>query len=53
MWQGSLQTGGELDMSDCESKLVDVMVIDSAVNRELVDVNFERVDEVSSVGSVS
>ena len=37
---------GELDVSDLRSRLVDVPVDDSAINWCLIDVSFERVDEV-------
>ena len=36
MWQGSLQTTGELDMLDHRRNLVDVPVIKSAVNEGLL-----------------
>ena len=32
MWSGSLQTAGVLDVSDCYGKLVNVSVVESAVN---------------------
>ena len=50
MWPGSLQTSEELDVSDRSGRLVDVPVVDTAVNRELVNDIFGRVDEVD-VGS--
>ena len=49
MWPGSLQTAGELDVSDRRSRLVNVPVVNKAVNRGLVNVSIERVDEVLSV----
>ena len=51
MWPGCLQ----FDMLDHKDRLVDVPVVDSAVNPDLVDVGFEQVEEVvvgpSGVGS--
>ena len=40
-------------MSDRRIRLIDVPVVDSAVNRALVDISFQRVNEVLSVRAES
>ena len=47
MWPGTLQMAGDLYVSDCRSRLIDIPVIDLAVNQDLVDVSFERVYDMS------
>ena len=49
MWPGSLQAAGELDVSDSSGRQVHIPVVDLVVNRGLVNVILERVDEVLSV----
>ena len=40
---GSQQMTRELDMLDCWSRLIDILMVDSAVNQDLVNINFEWV----------
>ena len=40
-------------MSDCRNRQIDASVVDSAINRGLVDVNFKRVDKMSLVQAMS
>ena len=40
---------GEMDVSNHRNKLTDILVVDVAINRGLVDISFKWVDEVFSV----
>ena len=49
LWPRSLRTTGELDVWNRRSRLIDIQVVAAVVNPILINVSFERVDEVSSV----
>ena len=49
----SLWKTWELNASDRRNRLIDVLVVGSVINQGLVDVSFERVDEILLVRAVS
>ena len=41
IWPDSLQMTGELDNLDCRHRLINIPVVDSAINWSWIDVSFE------------